>query len=138
LPANPPDKNVASYTTPSSSVYPVGVNLAYGNTGLFTDCVNGPTGCDGGTPGTTSTCIGTAGLAGTGFDTPDPGKCALGSQVGGATARLVLRGNVAPGETMELRLAIWDTLDGLYDTLVLLDDFRWSAQATTPGAFLPD
>jgi len=100
--------------------------------------VNGPTGCAGGTAGTTTTCTGTSGLAGTGFDVADPGQCAAGSQVGGATARLVLRGNVAPGETIELRLAIWDSLDGLYDSLVLLDAFRWSTQATTPGAFLPD
>jgi hypothetical protein len=138
LPANPADKNVARYTAPDQSVHPVGVNLAYGNTGLFTACVNGPTGCGTSAPGTTTTCTSTAGLAGTGFDLPDPGNCAANSLVGGATARLVVKGNVAPGETIELRFAVWDTLDPLFDSLVLLDAFEWSTQAVTPGAFLPD
>ena len=44
-PANPTDKNLAFYTSPSMQIYPVGVNLAAGNTGLFTVCTNGPTGC---------------------------------------------------------------------------------------------
>src|SRR4029077_11840565 len=41
-PANPTDKNLAFYQQPNTTnIYPVGVNLAYGNTGLFTQCVNG-------------------------------------------------------------------------------------------------
>jgi hypothetical protein len=55
-PANPTDKNLAFYQPPGMSAsVPVGVNLAFGNTGLFTQCLNGRTGCAG-TPGTISTC----------------------------------------------------------------------------------
>jgi hypothetical protein len=136
VPANPSDKNIAKYTTPTNSVYPVGVNLAFGNTGLFVDCVNGNTGCAGGTPGNISTCTGTSGLMSTGFDTADPGICDATSKLGGATAWLTVKGNVVPGETIELRFAIWDTSDHSYDSLVLLDNFQWSTQTTTPGAFI--
>jgi hypothetical protein len=112
------------------------VNLAFGNTGLFVDCVNGNTGCAGGTPGNISTCTGTSGLMSTGFDTADPGICDATSKLGGATAWLTVKGNVVPGETIELRFAIWDTSDHSYDSLVLLDNFQWSTQTTTPGAFI--
>ncbi len=73
-PANPTDKNLAFYQPTSSTMkYPVGVNLAHGDTGLFTQCVNGTTGCAG-TAGTITTCVGTSDLAGTGFDDPQPGE----------------------------------------------------------------
>lgn len=135
--ANPVDKNLAVYIAPNSNRYPLGVNLASGNTGLFTDCVNGTTGCaPGGVAGTTSTCTSTSGLAGTGFDVADPGKCNGNSVVGGATAWLSIRGNVVPGEIITLRFAIWDTSDGTYDSLVLLDNFAWSAETVTPGTTL--
>jgi hypothetical protein len=135
-PANPTDKNLAVYITPDSRHYPVGVNLVSGNTGLFTDCVNGTTGCAGGTLGSTATCTGTSGLTGTGFDVADPGQCNANSLVGGATSWMNIRGNVVPGEVITLRFAIWDTGDGTYDSLVLLDNFEWSSQTVTPGATL--
>src|SRR5262249_36732590 len=65
---NPADKNLAFYDPPPAGgqVYPVGVNLAFGNTGLFTQCKNGPTGCGGGSvPGNCGTCVSTNDLAGT-------------------------------------------------------------------------
>jgi hypothetical protein len=34
---------------------------------------------------------------------------------------------------MEVRFAIWDTGDGVWDSLVLLDDWQWSVQASQPG-----
>ena len=40
---------------------------------------------------------------------------------------------VEPGETMELRFVLWDTGDEWYDSLVPLDDFQWSLQASEPG-----
>ncbi|HSE12666.1 MAG TPA: hypothetical protein VLB69_08530, partial [Rudaea sp.] len=113
--------------------YPVGVNLAHNDTGLFTQCVNGNTGCLFGTPGTISTCTSTGGLTGTGMDTASPGACDANSIVGGGTDWLVLRGNVVPGEIIQLRLAIWDVGDGLYDSLILLDNFQWSYNVATPG-----
>lgn len=133
-PANPADKNLAVYKAPSAAIYPVGVNLASGDTGLFTQCVNGATGCVFGTPGTIHTCTGTTGLAGTGMDVADSGVCGdANSQVGGGTDWLVMRGNVIPGEIITLRLAIWDTSDESYDSLVILDNFQWSSQPVTPG-----
>jgi hypothetical protein len=132
---NPVDENIAFFTAPGGAIYPVGANLAYGNTGLFQQCVNGPTGCaSGGNPsGTTSTCISTSQLAGTGFDTPDPGNCNAQGLLGGGTGWLVTSGNVAPGETIEVRFVIWDTADHLLDSLVLLDHWLWSVTPIQPG-----
>jgi len=45
-PPNPPDRNLARYTASPGQVYPLGVNLAAGNTGLFTQCRNGNIGCE--------------------------------------------------------------------------------------------
>jgi hypothetical protein len=132
--ANPADKNIAVYHSVSGT-YPVGVNLAHGNTGLFTQCVNGTTGCaSGAVSGTINTCVGTSQLAGTGFEGTDPGDCDPNSLIGGGTGWLVLSGNVTPGETMEIRFAIWDTSDHLYDSVVLLDDWVWSTTPIQPGA----
>src|SRR4030095_11812541 len=39
-PANPMDKNLAFYTAPDMKNYPVGVNLAHGNTGLLPPCLD--------------------------------------------------------------------------------------------------
>ncbi|HTJ83407.1 MAG TPA: hypothetical protein VL400_16925, partial [Polyangiaceae bacterium] len=142
--ANPSDKNLAFYDAPPAggSLYPVGVNLAFGNTGLFRQCLNGPTGCGGGSvAGNTNTCLMTTQLAGTGFDvvnpapkfTNDPGYCGSSNLSGGATGWLTTSGNVVPGETVELRFVIWDTGDQWYDSTVLLDDFQWLFTASTPG-----
>lgn len=135
LPANPADKNLAFFRTAGNLVYPIGVNLAFGDTGMFTQCQNGATGCaPGTTPGSTAACQGTAGLAGTGMDVVDPNSCVSASLRGGGTDWFVLRGNVQPGELITLRLAIWDTSDGLWDSLILLDAFRWSVDNVEPGA----
>jgi len=136
-PTNPADKNLATYTAANLDLYPVGVNLARTNPGLFTQCVNGATGCLYGSSGSTSTCTATSGLTGTGMDTPaiDEDVCgASNGVVGGGTDWLVLRGNVVPGEIIQLRFAIWDSGDPYYDSLVTLDKFRWSHVVTTPGA----
>jgi hypothetical protein len=52
---------------------------------------------------------------------------------GGATGWLNLQGNVEAGEIFEVRFAIWDTSDGLFDSLVVLDDWQWGTTAVTPG-----
>jgi len=144
-PANPADKNLAVYKSPQNQTYPVGVNLAFGNTGLFTDCKNGPTGCaEGSVAGTISTCTGTNGLAGTGFDGTNPspqfsgdaGYCGTNNQAGGGTGWLVTSGNVKGGEIITLRIAVWDTSDGYYDSLALIDNFEWSVDASTPGTVI--
>jgi hypothetical protein len=134
-PANPTDKNLAFYRNPSSTIYPVGVNLAHGNTGLFTQCVNGTTGCFG-TQGTISTCMGTSQLTGTGFDTAAPGSCDTNSLSGGGTGWLQTSGNVVGGEIITLRIAIWDTSDQRLDSLVVLDIFQWSVDVSDPGTII--
>jgi len=135
-PSNPVDKNLAMYFPTVGGAVPIGVNLAHGNTGLFTQCVNGTVGCQGSVTGTISTCVGTSGLLGTGMDTPAPGSCDSNSLLGGGTGWLVVRGNVVPGEVITLRIAIWDVGDGTLDSLVLLDNFRWSHDTVAPGTTL--
>jgi len=136
-PANPADKNLAFYTDPATMAkVPVGVNLANGNTGLFTQCVNGTTGCDGTNKTMISTCTGTDELANTGFDDADAGACDAGSLKGGATGWLTTTGNVVPGELITLRIAIWDTSDHAYDSLAIVDGFQWSADSSTPGTVI--
>ncbi len=87
-------------------------------------------------------CTSTAGLAGTGMDSPPP----IGipppppwcdselTFTGGGTDWLAIRGNVVPGENLTLRIAIWDVFDGIYDSVVLLDNFQWSTDPAQPGA----
>src|SRR5262249_4195710 len=115
--------------------YPVGVNLAFGNTGLFTQCVNGETGCSG-TQGTISTCTSTDDLMGTGFDDPAAFECDPNSLKGGATGWLTTTGNAVPGETIKLRIAIWDTSDHAYDSLAIIDAFQWSTETSQPGTVI--
>ncbi|MDC0715955.1 choice-of-anchor L domain-containing protein [Nannocystis bainbridge] len=129
---NPADRNIAIYTTPNNQKYPVGVNLVKAATGLFTQCKNGTFGCSGGNGGNYNGCLSQAGLAGTGFDILE-GGCGNNNTTGGGTGWLKMAGNVNGGEVMEIRFAIWDTADGVYDSLVLLDDFVWSVQASQPG-----
>jgi hypothetical protein len=135
---SPADKNLAFYSPPNSTAkVPVGVNLGHGNTGLFTQCVNGATGCaGGGATGTISTCTGMDDLSGTGFDDPSPGECDATSVKGGATGWLTTSGNVVPGEVITLRIAIWDTSDRQLDSLAVIDGFKWSVDPATPGTVI--
>lgn len=59
---------------------------------------------------------GTAGLNGTGYT--------LGP--GGGTLWLTTSSPVVPGESITLRFVTWDTSDAQLDSLVLMDNFRWS------------
>jgi hypothetical protein len=140
-PANPSDKNLAFYTAQDGSKYPVGVNLAAGDTGLFNQCVNGTTGCKGaadgtGSAGTIDTCASTAELAGTGLDKADANVCDADSLMGGGTGWLTTSGNVVPGEVITLRIAIWDTSDDALDSMAVIDNFRWSAETSMPGTVI--
>jgi hypothetical protein len=132
---NPADKNLAFYSAPSGD-FPVGVNLAHNGTGLFNECKNGATGCQPGcvAGNTNGSCVGTNLLAGTGFDLGGGTYvCGTNNQVGGGTGWLTTNGNVKPGETIELRFVIWDSSDHVWDSLVLIDNFNWSLDASTPG-----
>jgi hypothetical protein len=135
-PANPADKNLAFYQS-GANQYPVGVNLASGNTGLFTECKNGATGCAGAGPaGSINTCKDVLELAGTGFDVADNLDCQSGSTAGGGTGWLTTSGNVKPGEIMTLRIGIWDTSDAQYDSTAVIDNFQWSVTASNPGTVI--
>jgi hypothetical protein len=137
-PANPSDKNLAVYT-PSGTTqhYPVGVNLAAGNTGLFTQCVAGHLSCKiSASQPLISTCTSTSMLTGTGFDEPDPGICDSNSVQGGGTGWLQTRGNVVPGEVITLRIAIWDTSDHVLDSIAAIDAFKWSVDVAEPGTVI--
>jgi hypothetical protein len=136
-PANPTDKNLAFYTPAGSTMkYPVGVNLASGDTGLFTQCINGETGCAMLGSGTISTCTGTDQLLGTGLDAADSGSCDTNSKQGGGTGWLQTSGNVVGGEIIKLRIAIWDTSDHILDSIAVIDHFQWSVEAAQPGTVI--
>ncbi|MEZ4447981.1 MAG: choice-of-anchor L domain-containing protein [Nannocystaceae bacterium] len=138
---NPFDKNIAVYKTNNNQLYPVGVNLVKATNGLFTQCKNGTVSCAYPPQANYNGCVGNNELTGTGFDPlnpapqfgGDPGYCGSNNQVGGGTSWLKMSGNVTPGETMEIRFDIWDTGDQWYDSLVLLDSWQWSVQASQPG-----
>ncbi len=63
---------------------------------------------------------GTSPLSGTGYPASNAG----------ATQWLTTTSPVVPGETITLRFIIWDTTDPNYDSLVLLDNFRWHGEGT--------
>ncbi|MEZ4447982.1 MAG: choice-of-anchor L domain-containing protein [Nannocystaceae bacterium] len=128
---NPSDKNIAIYKTNNNQIFPVGVNLAKAANGLFTQCTNGTISqCN--IPANYNGCTGTSLLSGTGFDI-NASACGYNGATGGGTGWLKMSGNVKGGETMEIRFDIWDTGDGVWDSLVLLDDWQWSVQASQPG-----
>jgi hypothetical protein len=142
LTTNPKDKNIAIYSTGTQN-WPVGVNLLKAAPGLFKQCQNGSitlvnpktTACAVKAGGTYSGCIGTNELSGTGFDTTGATtySCGYAGMHGGGTSWLNMKGNVEPGDVMEVRFTIWDTQDHIFDSLVLLDDWEWSVQASTPA-----
>ncbi|MFO7567327.1 MAG: choice-of-anchor L domain-containing protein [Enhygromyxa sp.] len=137
---NPADKNIAIYDD-GEAHWPVGLNILKTAPGLFRACESGNVGCQGDLPQTWYDCPpdGADLLAGTGFDAIDTGNSCNGAgfPVGGGTGWLEMSGNVEPGEIMEIRFAVWDAGGHLFDALVLLDDWRWSLDAASPGVSTP-
>lgn len=66
-------------------------------------------------------------LVGTGYDLVDGG----GDPDGGTTGWLTTTVPVVPGDTITLRFVIYDEGDDIYDSDVLIDNFRWLD--VTPG-----
>lgn len=129
-PSNPADGNIAIFDD-GMNTWPVGVNILAAADGLFTSCTNGAISyCD--VAGNYAGCTGNAELAGTGFDVQAL-ACGAYDDTGGGTGWLTMSGNVTPGEVMTIQFAIWDTSDEYYDSLVLLDNWQWSVQASEPG-----
>ncbi len=133
-PMVPADKNIAIYDD-GANTWPVGVNILSAAPGLFTECTNGTISQCGTSTSNYNGCTGVAGLTGTGFDQAGSTSfsCSYSGFFGGGTGWLTMSSPVVPGEIMDLRLAIWDTADGLFDSLVLLDNFQWSVQGSEPG-----
>jgi len=130
---NPADGNIARYVS-GNNTFAVGVNILRAASGLFTQCTNGATNqCAAGTNTNYNGCTSTTQLAGTGFQIVENAEGCFNGPTGGATGWLNLQGNVEPGEIFEVRFAIWDTSDSLYDSLVVLDDWRWGTTTVTPG-----
>lgn len=70
-------------------------------------------------PQTCYTCpLGTGLLAGTGY-----------SPFGGGTGWITTSAPVVPGETIDLRIMVWDTTDRIYDTVLMIDSFQWGVEA---------
>jgi hypothetical protein len=86
------------------------------NNGFFEVCAGNGLNC-GSCPG------GTAALAGTGFDIVS----------GGATEWLTTDAPIVPGETFTLDLLLFDVGDNILDSLVVLDNFRWSLEPVEVG-----
>lgn len=135
-PGNPSDGNLATFSS-GGKRYPLGPTLAYGDSGLFRQCQNGTLSCSvGGALSQITSCESTADLAGTGFEQAAQNQtapCDANAMIGGGTGWFTISGNVTPGETIALRLVIWDTGDAEQDSLVIFDDFKWTADAVTAG-----
>jgi hypothetical protein len=114
------------------------------NNGFFDRCTpNVDIGCAPKAVRSTSQCPGgTAELGGTGFGVSGKwceiygliGGGAGGSKVstnGGATGWLTSKAPVQAGEEFTLDLIIWDTGDGILDSSVLLDNFKWAEGEVT-------
>jgi hypothetical protein len=127
---NPVDKNLLTYTQ-GGKKWPIGINIANG-TSLFSVCdtqMSKPQ-CWDSDVSTLSCSLGSDQLTGTGFESANGmGGCT----VGGGTFWLTTAGNVVPGQIVEIRIALWDVGDSAFDSLALIDGFKWLSQATLPG-----
>jgi hypothetical protein len=128
---NPIDKNLMTYTQ-GQQKWPIGINIAKG-TSLFAVCnaqqLQDPSCLGGGSPDLSSCSLGDAQLKGTGFEAPVGDTC----NIGGGTFWLTTAGNVIPGDIVELRIAVWDVGDSAFDSLAVIDGFRWLPNATLAG-----
>lgn len=114
IPAGQTDGNISF----DSQGNPVSVNNVFLEA---CGCQNGPP-CQAG--GKTYACgLGTGPLLDTGF-----GVSQFSQDGNGATGWLTTSSPVTAGETIQLRFAILDSSDGILDSTVLTDNFRWITQ----------
>ena len=124
------------------------------NSGFFQLCPAppGPAGLSADNAAALETCVGVGGdmsqsifgtLAGTGYDgasvgTNDTAMAVNGSEYiyGGGSGWLTTKFPVAPRETIQMRIIVADTFDGLKDSAVLLDALRWE-QTSESGVGRP-
>jgi hypothetical protein len=126
---NPVDKNLMTLTQ-NNQKWPVAINIASG-TSVFSVCdqASMTQQCSGTQVSNLSCKLGANLLAGTGFDKPNNASCLIG----GGTYWLTTAGNIVPGDIVQLRIAIWDVSDDIFDSTALIDGFQWLANATLPG-----
>lgn len=127
--ANPVDKNLMTLTQ-GGKKWPIAINIASG-TSVFSACsTTDTTASCGGTKVSSLSCsLGSGDLTGTGFETPSGGTC----DIGGGTYWLTTAGNIIPGDLLQIRIAIWDVSDSVYDSTALIDGFQWLANPSLPG-----
>jgi hypothetical protein len=128
-----------------SEQYPQGFQIAYDanshrinvNNSFFQDC-NPCSDCVAGQTGVNITCPnGIAPLTGTFYEVPiasssSPPSSCNESHGSGGTDWLTTTSPVNPGETFTLSWIVFDEFDGILDSSVLLDHFRW--HSTTLGS----
>jgi hypothetical protein len=111
-----------------SSSHPIDVNNSF-----FTDCTSMTTTTTAGFPGGTykHTCTGALSLlTGTSYEIP---YCCTGLTNGnddygsGATGWLTTTAPISAGETFTLSFIVFDEQDGILDSAVNLDSFRWTS-----------
>ena len=127
--ANPVDKNLMTLTQ-NNQKWPIAINIASG-TSVFSVCdaASKSQQCQGQQVSSISCGLGATQLDGTGFEKPATDNCL----VGGGTYWLTTAGNVIPGDTVQLRIAIWDVSDSIFASTALIDGFQWLTNATLPG-----
>jgi hypothetical protein len=88
------------------------------NNGFFTVCQNSST------PQTMHCKKAVSEIAGTGYEDATGGE-----PIGGSTGWLTTTAPITPGEEITLHFVIFDEGDHIYDSAVLIDDFKWSVDA---------
>jgi hypothetical protein len=74
----------------------------------------------------------TTDISGTGYSCAS-GPFFDGETSGSSTGWLTTSWPIEPGETFTLTFHVHDTSDGIYDSEVILDNFRWHSAPTMPG-----
>ncbi|MBI3185057.1 MAG: putative metal-binding motif-containing protein [Myxococcales bacterium] len=130
----PPGQCVATAQRPTCNIsYDANGQVMSINNGFFDVCISASG------PGWSNTCTKPVSLLDkTGYEEADPSFLQPNRIVGGATGWLTTKAPVKPGETMTLRFIIFDEGDGILDSAVLIDNFKWEATAvqapeTNPG-----
>lgn len=104
------------------------------NSGFFDICRSDP-------PEVSYTCSKPPSLlAKTGYDQTTSSEYAMSptsGPLGGATGWLTTKAPVTPGETITLRFVILDEGDGIYDSSVLIDGFKWELQTVDSPSTVP-
>ncbi len=107
-----------------SALHPVSVNNSF-----FTVCTNT------GGPQTMHCTHPITDIKGSGYDKPD--HLVSGVELGGSTGWLTTTAPVVPGATIKLRYIVYDEFDHIYDSSVLIDDFRWVTDQVSGPVTVP-